>query len=250
MMNEYKLDQYEYSFAKKIVDDYNKLPVFATPFSLINSALNGGVSEQSVIVLTGETGLGKSTLAMDFMVNFWIRYHDYVTFIYSGELSPAVVIEEVYKRTGLEKPVLDNIYGRFYGSIKDIESSLNKFKPKFILIDNLMCLACGVGDINQLQNNAIDKCREWAIKYNAIVLLVAHANKNSRDNNGKITINSICGSSNVANQATLVLALNKKDDNYRTLEILKNRKTGKLIEILLEYDVKYHAYKQVVGGEI
>lgn len=246
-MDQYELDQHEYKFEIKVIEEYHKLPIFKTPFVYLNHALNGGIFDQSLIVLAGDTGIGKSTLAMQIITNFWSTYNC-MTFVYSGELPPAAVMEVTYGQLKVNTPVLPNIYGRSYGDINDIEKSLNKFKPRFILIDNLMCLACGTGDINQLQSNAINKCREWAIKYNAIVLLVVHTNKNSRDqNSGKLTINSICGSSNIANQASLILALNKIDDDTRSLAILKNRKTGKLCEMILKYDDDRKVYKQIVG---
>lgn len=231
----------------KIVEEYEKLPVFKTPFPLINSALNGGISNQSLIVLTGDTGIGKSTLGLEMIVNLWNTYK-YKTYIYSGELDLRATIWTMYKQLKVNLPVLPDIYVRSDGEIEDIEKDLNELKPKFILIDSLMCLTCGIGDTNQLQNNAINKCHEWAIKYDAIVLLVAHSNKNSRDINKKPTINSICGSSNIANQASLILALNKLDNNTRSLEILKNRKTNKLCEIILYYDEKRRIYYHVQGG--
>lgn len=236
-----------YGFEWSIVEEYDRLPVFKTPFSFINSALEGGISTQSLVVITGDTGIGKSTLALQIAVNFWSSTQ-FTTYIYSGELHPAVVIKSVYQQLKIHVPKLSHLYGRSNGSIKEIQDDLKRLKPKFILIDNLMCLTCGIGDINQLQSQAVNCLREWAITYDAVVILVAHASKGNKDFNNKITLNSICGSSNIANQASLVLALNRLEDDSRSLEVLKNRKTGRLCEVILLYDEERKIYRQVQSG--
>ena len=229
------------------VEEYHKLPTYKTPFPLINKALGSGVTTQNLIVLTGETGIGKSVIALQLLVNFWSSTQ-LPTYLYSGEMHSAVVIEEVYRQLKVSTPKLPNFFGRTEGGVEEIEKDLEKVKPNFILVDNLMCLACGFGDANTLQSVAVNRCREWAIEYDAVVILVAHASKGNRDLNNKLTLNSICGTSNISNFASLVLALNRLDDGTRTLEVLKNRKTGELCEVVLAFDKERKIYLQVQGG--
>lgn len=134
-------------------------------------------------------------------------------------------------------------------SLKSIERAIQQYGTKVILIDNLMTAMYideqrGSDKYDQ-QGQFVRNLTKLAIKYDCLILLVAH----QRKNNFTTDVNDeISGSGDITNLAGITLSYNRgtKDEIekgmvsefQRKLIIAKNRLFGKinLQGILLDYD--------------
>lgn len=135
--------------------------------------------------------------------------------------------------------------------LKIIEEVIQQYDVRVILLDNLMTAMImdktkGSNEYEK-QTDFVNKLRIIALKYNVMILLVAHMRKNNFQQNSN---DEVAGSSNVTNIAMLTIAYDRdKDlqDNQRMLKLLKNRLFGKIETngLLVEYDEKS---KRIFGG--
>ena len=133
--------------------------------------------------------------------------------------------------------------------LKSIEKSIQQYGVKVVLIDNLMTAMYideqRGSDRYEQQGQFVRNLAKLAIRYNCLILLVAHQRKNSftTDINDEVS-----GSGDITNLAGLTLGYNRgtKDemdkgivrDDQRKLIVAKNRLFGKinLNGIVLNYD--------------
>lgn len=140
--------------------------------------------------------------------------------------------------------ILDYYRGRLYiyrdgGSI-DIDDILETAKvcvqrqnASVIVLDNLTTISCknSESDLNR-QTLIVQKCVNFAITYNVSVILCAH----SRKTHEGLGMDDIAGTSNIANLAGRVLAL-ERNETGATLKIIKDRFLGKNgVSIPLAFD--------------
>ncbi|MDD6401184.1 MAG: AAA family ATPase [Lachnospiraceae bacterium] len=245
--------------------DMNKLEHIFTGITSLDWLI-GGLYLGQLIVLTGERGHGKSTLASLFISR--AVEQGYNVFAYSGELlnwyfkgwiesqMAGKHINKIKSENGkitysvdancipyIEKWYQDKIYIYDKHIVKNdeevptiletIETAIKQYDCKLVVVDNLMTAM--VDDISsdqyRQQTNFVNNLVNLAKRYNVIVLLVAHPRKQQ----GTLFQNDdIAGSANITNLADVVLRYNKADDpsdrmeNERILTVLKNRLTGKL----------------------
>lgn len=222
-------------FNTKIVREQKKRTTVPYEFEGLNWITEGGNCLGDLIVLMGNTGLGKSTLATQ-MVGYWWRDKGYKTLIYSGEMDAAAVINDLSLQQAFEGED-DNC---FIASVIDVEGveAMAEEGYKVFLIDNLMTLSSFSDDLYMAQSRTVKKLKEIALKYNCLIMLICHPNKTKEFKNGELlTIESISGSSNIGNLANLIMALNRGEEfNERILEVLKNRKTGQLGKLNLKFN--------------
>ena len=95
-------------------------------------------------------------------------------------------------------------------------------------------------DTYERQTDFVNKLRSLAVKYNVMIILIAHKRKNnfSQDENDEIA-----GSSNIANLAMLIMTYERSSDcaqNERKLKVPKNRLFGRIETegFTLKYDEK------------
>jgi predicted ATP-dependent serine protease len=81
-------------FNTKVVREQKKRTSVPYEFEGLNWITEGGNCLGDLVVLIGNTGLGKSTLATQ-MVGYWWREKGYKTLIYSGEMDAASVINDL-----------------------------------------------------------------------------------------------------------------------------------------------------------
>jgi len=129
--------------------------------------------------------------------------------------------------------------------LKVIEEVIQQYDVRVILLDNLMTAMImdaskGSNDYER-QTDFVNKLRLIALKYNVIILLVAHMRKNNfAETNSN---DEVAGSSNITNIAMLTISYDRdKDlsDDQRLLRLLKNRLFGKIDTkgITVAYDEK------------
>lgn len=268
------------------VEDVNiyKLPKVKTGISELDRTLYGGLPFGTVCVIAGKRGDGKSTLASQIVANTIDQ--GYVTFVYSGELPNYLykswfdfqvagkqhIVENKSEYGGINRFItkanqtLINEWYRekafIYDSriiesdekedlLKSIEKSIQQYGVKVVLIDNLMT-AMYIDEVQgsdkyDQQGRFVRELTKLALRYDCLILLVAHRRKNNftQDANDEIS-----GSGDITNLAGITLSYDRgsKSDiekglieaEQRKLIIAKNRLFGKVNfdGILLDYDEK------------
>lgn len=149
--------------------------------SEIDRVLGGGLISGSIILLSGEPGVGKSTLLAqlsDFLVKKNKEFED-VLYI-SGEESAGQV------KLRLERLKCDLAKFKFIGetNLEKIISSAIKLKPAMLIVDSIQTIYSAsilseAGGISQIRAVAI-KFMELAKKYNIPVFLIGHITKDGQ----------------------------------------------------------------------
>ncbi len=257
------------------VDIYN-LPKLQTGMRDLDRLLYGGLPFGGVVLVTGKSGGGKSTLASQILVNAIFQEHK--CFAYSGELPNYLFrswidfqiagrnhITEYQNKWGDRNYTISNtnrqiiadwyrgkcfLYDNQVVEGEETESLLNtvenvmmQYGADVILLDNLMTAL----DLEQVkafdkydkQSFFVKKLSRLALKYNALILLVAHKRKNNYSANEN---DEISGSADISNLATLTISYERDNDDpgQRLLKVFKNRLFGKveMDGFRLSYDEK------------
>ena len=248
------------------VEDINPFDIEKqkTGFKDLDTMLYGGLPFGCVTVVTGKSGLGKSTLASQILLNAIENNHK--VFAYSGELPnhnfkswltyQAAGAEHIitydtkwgekgYNVSDNNKKLIsewfrEKIYvyddrsiesDELIDLIKIIESVIVRLGCDVILVDNLMTAI----DLSQVDNTDkyerqskfVKELTTIARRFNVLIILVAHMRKNSFGGNGN---DEVGGSSDITNLAsvTLMIDKDKEDDEIRLLKCWKNRLFGKV----------------------
>jgi len=239
--------------------DIMQMEKMSTGLVSLDRVLDGGFRFGQLAILTGKRGDGKSTMAS--MWGCEALNQNYNCFFYSGELPDFFfrnwMDRQITKKREISQADEDQL-NQWYGEkafiydntsvpdqnaelLKIIEIAIVQKNCRFITIDNLMTALDPdlEADLYRQQSKFVGELAAMAKKYNVFILLVAHPRKQY----GSISNDDISGSSNITDRADIVLVYgrpkkdkNEKeqgvaevvDDTQRTLEVLKNRLTGKL----------------------
>ena len=175
----------------------------------IDRVLGGGIVEGETILLTGEPGVGKSTLILQGLNQFCCLY-------LSGEESASQVASRA-KRIGIN---LKNFLFSETTQIEGIIDGLKKLREKIeiLVIDSIQTIysekiEAPVGSISQIKE-AISQFTYFAKKNNLPVIIVGHITKEGE----------IAGPKMLEHLVDCVLTFEgEKDSNFRFLRALKNR---------------------------
>ena len=244
--------------------DMSKLERFSTGLKSLDRII-GGFYLGQLILLTGERGNGKSTLASQFGI--MAIQAGYSVFFYSGELLDwyfrgwfeqqaagpdyvnAIQRENGYMDYTVDGsiiPAMVKWYGDkayFYtssgvpdedeGLLETMEKAVVQYGCKVLFVDNLMTAIEDdtASDLYRQQSNFVRKLAAMAKRFTVLIFLVAHPRKQtSRD----FQNDDIAGSGNITNLADVVLRYDKPADSRdnpdtqdRALTVLKNRLTGR-----------------------
>lgn len=254
--------------------DLNDLERIRTGFSNLDRVVDGFFMGQ-LVLLTGKRGEGKSTLMGQLMAE--ALNQGYKVLAYSGELpgyqfkrwldfqlaGPQNVLttynvysdpryslgEDTVQR--LNRWYYDNAFlydnnslnGDEYESLLEtIEKTIQRYGVKLVCVDNLMTAIDVASADNQYvqQSQFVRSLKQIAVRYNVVVLLVAHPKKTD----GKVTDNdAVSGSSDITNRADIVLSYVKNSEGEAPggkVFVMKNRMTGKLAlgdgAVAMEYE--------------
>lgn len=248
-----------------------------TGIKQVDRLLCGGLPFGGVVLISGKPGDGKSTLASEILVN--AIYQGYTTFAYSGELpnflfkswidfqiaGPSRITtssnqwgDNIYSISNTNKSEISEWYKDkcfLYDNsaidgdekeslVKTVEDVIMQYGARVILLDNLMT-AIDLEEVHgtdkyDKQSNFVKKLTRVALRYDALILLVAHKRKNNFSTNEN---DEISGSGDISNLATITLAYEKDKElqaNQRLCKVSKNRLFGKVntTGYILEYDEK------------
>lgn len=254
--------------------DLNDLERIRTGFFNLDRVVDGFFMGQ-LVLLTGKRGEGKSTLMGQLMAE--ALNQGYKVLAYSGELpgyqfkrwldfqlaGPQNVLttynvysdpryslgEDTVQR--LNRWYYDNAFlydnnslnGDEYESLLEtIEKTIQRYGVKLVCVDNLMtAIDVASADSQYIQQSQfVRSLKQIAVRYNVVVLLVAHPKKTD----GKVTDNdAVSGSSDITNRADIVLSYVKNAEGESPggkVFVMKNRMTGKLAlgdgAVAMEYE--------------
>lgn len=198
-------------FLDQKVTPPTKIP---TNFKEVDQVLNGGLVKGAVYLLSGEPGIGKSTILSQ-MTKFIENTNGSIIYV-SGEESTEQVIQRFY-RLGINNK---NIGLVFESNVESIIKSFEKnhVKPFVVFIDSIQTLKSenvdsSPGSIIQVRESA-RKMVEFAKTRNVAVILVGHVTKEG----------SIAGPKILEHMVDCVLQMDiEGSSGLRLLKVTKNR---------------------------
>lgn len=237
--------------------DFNKVPKIKSGFPKLDGLIGGGFMVGQTILLSGERGKGKSTVASQFIIEALSQGNN--CFVYSGELSNDQVKSwmnsQLYGTSPLDEKQerqCDRFYvGRLFGFnditlngrelLPIIKDTVIKKNIKMILVDNLMSALTDDNNENlyRRQSEFVGELVRMSKAMDLVVILIAHPRKG----NGVFRNDEVSGSGDITNRVDIVMSYDVDPDreeieDLRLLRITKNRFVGKLGSFELWYEEK------------
>lgn len=138
-----------------------------------NRVLGGGLVPGSLVLLGGEPGIGKSTLALQVLMQQGERK----TFYASGEES----VRQIKLRAERLAGDAENLYLSSETSLERILDQVRELKPEIVVIDSIQTIATGdveasIGSLTQVRECAT-RILEFAKTRNIPFIIIGHINK-------------------------------------------------------------------------
>ncbi len=201
---------------------YNKAELFSnletteeirvkTGMTELDRVLGGGLVDGSVVLLSGEPGIGKSTLLLQICSVIGSKRR--VLYV-SGEESSAQLKLRA-KRLGIGG---DNIYLLTETSLDGIIAECNRIRPDALVVDSVQTmsddrLSSAPGSITQVRESAM-RFIDYAKSNSCAVFLVGHVNKEGGISGPKILEHMV--------DAVLYFE-GERTNSYRIIRAIKNR---------------------------
>ena len=227
--------------------------------------LYGGLPFPGMVVVTGKRSEGKSTLTSQIIANAIDQ--GYKCLAYSGELADwqfkGWLVKQLagsshtflYKnRNGQEgyevskanKEIINDwLKGKLQlidnskvgsndtiGLLDAVENVIQQYGVRVVLLDNLMTALSAMAEKStekyEMQSQFTKRLTQIAMRYNVLIILVAHKRKNSF---GGDEMDDVMGASDITNLATVVISYGRDKeipDTQRKLRLLKNRLFGRV----------------------
>lgn len=139
----------------------------------LNRVLGGGLVPGSLVLLGGEPGIGKSTLALQVL----LQMGDRKTLYASGEES----VQQLKLRANRLSGNPENLYVVAETSLERILAHTDDLKPEVVVIDSIQTISTdtcesSVGSLSQVRECAV-RILDYAKRENVPVLIVGHINK-------------------------------------------------------------------------
>lgn len=184
---------------------------FSTGYKNLDEALGGGLISGQVVLVSGEPGIGKSTLLLKICSN--LSKIMKVLYI-SGEES----LTQIYTRAKRIKIDYSNVYVLSDISFESIMDSIDTLKPDFIILDSIQTiysqtLESPAGSVSQVKYVA-NKITELSKSKGIISIVVGQVNKEGAIAGPKVLEHLV---------DTVAQFEGEKGYGYRVLRILKNR---------------------------
>jgi len=230
-------------------DDDGSITGMPIPFTKVNSYLNG-FKEEDFIILSGTSGVGKSTICLNILNDFLKNGKKCMCFFLEGKLM-FYILRMMCIETGLsmdrlrEDPEKWNQIKKQFSSyplyfysgpqsdmnIKKLielsEATIDSYGVDFIAVDNLQKIVVDNRDVVHNIGQAITSLKNLAVDKKIPVLLIAHVRK-PQGKSPRISMYDAKNSSEIYQQADIYLVVwNNKKDNFQEdnmyLTIEKNR---------------------------
>ena len=243
--------------------DWKKMP---TGFRQLDKLLYGGLPFGGVTLISGVRGEGKSCLASQFIaqareskLKCFIYSGELTVELFKAWLNFQVAggnhVSARENQWGDNEYLISqtnvNLMSEWYrdyikiydsndieddeeeeeGITRLLERTVQQYGTEVVLIDNLMTAldmeAIEESDKYERQSRFVKKLTRLALRYNILIILVAHKRKNRMTADAN---NEISGSGDISNLAMITLSYEKDDDldeSQRLLKVAKNRLFGK-----------------------
>lgn len=183
-----------------------------TSIGEFDNVLGGGFTEGSLILLSGEPGIGKSTLTLQ-ITDRMARVKDRVLYI-TGEESIEQVADRA-KRLGSKQ---ENIELLYENNLENIIATIETSKPDFLVLDSIQVMSSAdipgvAGSLSQVRyvTEVVMNC----IKTHKIpTLLIGHVNKEGNIAGPKVLEHLV---------DTVLILEGERDHELRMLRAVKNR---------------------------
>ena len=141
--------------------------------SELNRVLGGGLVPGSLVLLGGEPGIGKSTLALQVLM----KMGDKKTLYASGEESAKQLKLRAERLAGSP----DNLYIMAETSLERILDSVTQLRPDVVVVDSIQTIGtesieASIGSLSQVRECAA-KILQYAKENNTPFIIVGHINK-------------------------------------------------------------------------
>ncbi len=191
------------------VNDVHRL---TTGIKEADRVLGGGLVPGSLILLAGEPGIGKSTLASQIGLNLATKYPVYYL---SGEENLPQIKLRLQRLTSSLPTKFYLIEGR---EISGLENLVIKEKPSLIIIDSIQTVESGVlesqiGSISQIRQIA-QQLMDLAKRYLVPIIIIGHITKEGRIAGPKLLEHMV---------DTVIYFEGDSNHQFRILRAVKNR---------------------------
>jgi len=177
----------------------------------LDRVLGGGVVRGSLVLISGEPGIGKSTLLLQTCQNLC---KDHAVMYVTGEESLSQIKMRA-SRLGIDR---ENLYVLSETNLDDILVHADKLSPEYIFIDSIQTMydpqnSSAPGSISQVRECTM-KLMQYAKGSGVSIVLVGHINKDG----------NIAGPKILEHMVDTVLSFEgEKHNSYRMLRASKNR---------------------------
>ena len=258
------------------IPDPTKVPRILTRIPTLDDMM-AGFGEGSFNIISGKRGEGKSTIGGGFILN--AVEQGLPCCIYSGELRAEKVFEwlcqQACEAQYIER-VTDPRSGKVYGVVReDIQDRIRKWLDgkvylydnemiddcsmdesilkifnvaakrygcRVFLCDNVMSALASADEENKAQIKFAAALKQFAVKFKAVVLCVAHPRKTKAGE--AMTNDDVSGASALTNLADNVLCIEKPN-----IRLLKNRDFGITGTVICNYDPANHRIFEASRGD-
>ena len=190
--------------------DYQRLD---TGIGELNRVLGGGLVKGSLVLISGEPGIGKSTLIIQTAAN--LAQGERKVLYVSGEESEEQIKMRADRVCG---PLSDNLYVLAETNMENVEAVCENVKPAFLIVDSIQTmysnqLEAAPGSVSQVRmcGNQLMKIGKTG---NIPIFIVAHVTKSG----------DLAGPKTVEHLVDCVLHFSgERDQEFRVLRAFKNR---------------------------
>lgn len=214
---------------------------YPSGIKVFDEVIKGGFRDGDLIIISGQTGNGKTSLAQS------ITYNVFKEGFMSLWFSYEVMIEDLwekFKEMGIDDDCisfvpLKNVSGKIDWIEKKVKEAKDKYFVKFVFIDHLGFLLPSVkerSDAEMARNYSAylgSICRDLktlAINEGVVIVLMAHIKKTDCE----VQIGDIANSAGIAQEADIVILLEREKvfgleefGEHTLIKLVKNRRTGK-----------------------
>ena len=221
---------------------------FSTGFNIFDKAMSGGFKDGDLVVISGISGEGKTTVAQTLTYNLCLRNIPCLWFTYEVTHKE---LDKKFKEMNIKDfyyvySPAKNTTGKIEWIKEKIKESWIKYNTKVVFIDHLDFLTPSTVKTLDSETQALKRIttelKELAIELNIIIVLMAHLKK--LENNKEPEMQDIANSAGIFQLADYVFMVfrerNKQYKSFRSnntedvftnnsiLKLVKNRQTGQL----------------------
>lgn len=216
-----------------------------TDFPVLNKLL-GGFKAEDLIILLGDSGVGKTTWTLNAMLQMLKEDGKCLAFCLEGKINYYILrmmcihsgktIEQL-REDEREWEIIKDTFAEFdlyfysgpqadLGPAKLAELlpvAVKLYDIDFVLIDNLQKFVKGFADVFARTGDAVSVLKDLAVDCDVPILLISHVTKLDEKSKHNITMHNAKSSSTIYQDADVVLIINVKKDGTYEMVVEKNR---------------------------